>query len=217
MNLLEILDQPKGFTPPVLDCKIVKIWDRKTGQGEYGEWSFQSVDITDLDGNKGKLTLKNVPPMAEIHQGQTCKISCKSTEKHGLTGIKVDIDKQKKKVLVITGSASFKWAGEQDNNDALEQRPVTNEKAPASNDLIAVFEEHLRAIQDLAIDLKKRAEQRLGRPIDGADPSLISANQIVMAARDNGLWFKLTPEKRGAPTGPAPLSPDEINDEDIPF
>lgn len=119
-------------------------------------------------------------------------------------------------VIKIDGVEVPRRGKEQQKPKQQEQRHDRPAEPPRSNQDFgrADFEEHLRAIQDFAIDLKKRAEERLGRAIDGQDIALISANQIVMAARDNGIVFKINPESRNMPTGP---DNDGIDDSDIPF
>ncbi|MFA6972503.1 MAG: hypothetical protein WC208_14055 [Gallionella sp.] len=69
--------------------KITRVWDKKSGTGDYGEWSFQNIVITDdtgdmtvcLKNRKDELTSQDVDKAITIKAKETTK---------GILGVKVE-------------------------------------------------------------------------------------------------------------------------------
>lgn len=107
MELQEILKMPDGFTPPDVTVKIEKVYERKSGDGENGPWSFQDVQVVG-----GKLKLKNVDEVTADRVGQTVTLRAFQSKQHGLTGLKVAHEEYKNQTydkLVITPTCIWEW------------------------------------------------------------------------------------------------------------
>lgn len=128
MDLQEILSQPDGFTPPSVTVKIEKVFPYKSGEGDKGPWSFQSVKV-----NGGELKLKNLDEFPADRVGETVTLKAFQSKQHGLTGMKVAHEEYQGKTydkLVITPTCVWEWANGKphpNGNGASAPRPTQTE------------------------------------------------------------------------------------------
>lgn len=128
MKLQEVLNQPDGFTPPDVSVQISKVHDRKSGEGEHGEWSFQNIDVSE-NGTRAQLKLKNLSEFPVEREGQSVTIRAHHSDKFGLTGLKTETREYQGKNyqnLVVTGSAKWDW-----NGGTPVEAPASTPAAPA--------------------------------------------------------------------------------------
>jgi hypothetical protein len=120
MDLITISEQPDGFCPPEVSVKILKVWERKSGENETGVWSFQNVDV-EQGGTKATIKLKNLPEFPSTRVGQSVVITAHKSDKHGLTGIKTETREYNGKTyrsIVVTPSAKWAWGTASENGNA---------------------------------------------------------------------------------------------------
>lgn len=115
LTISDALNLGHNEAVPSISGTIEKVYDYKTGEGEFGPWSFQNFQMTDGTG-KVKCVLSNRDEITtERYQGQNVFMQCIESKKHGLTGLKMEEKTFKskegkevhEKVLKITGSADF--------------------------------------------------------------------------------------------------------------
>ena len=214
---------------------IAKIGMRKAHDGAKGRNFYQDITIQDGDGEV-IVTLINRAEVREKARGRFLEATSPDGQ-HAKIKISSDeygVKAKAYKGAGITIDGHEVGAGEESSgppkrqgNQGGQNRSQGQQRQPAKPQGPALdrdaFEEHLRACQDIAIDLRKRAEDRLGRKIEGADTSILTANQIVMSSRDNGLVLKLASD-RGAPArsepedrGTTDANSNPVDDDDIPF
>src|ERR1051325_3741154 len=149
MDLLEVLKQPEGFTPPDVTVTIEKVFAYKSGEGENGPWSFQDVQVK----GGGKLKLKGL--MREFptdRVGQTVTIRADQSKQHGLTGLKVAHEEYQNKTykkLIVTSSAKWEWGAASTNGNGNGSQ---NSHAPAANGSLnrEAYADHLLSCAELA-------------------------------------------------------------------
>lgn len=112
-SINEILESEVGMIIPRVEAKLVKIFDRKTGESEHGAWSLQNGELADNSGSI-KVCFSGFPDISE-KQGETLVLRAQSGKK-GMSGIKVDENTYKgttTKQLKITKSAIVLGADEE--------------------------------------------------------------------------------------------------------
>lgn len=86
-----------GMTVSRIEAKVTGVFDRKTGEGQYGPWSLQNGTIEDETG-KMKVVFKQLPSQESL-VGKT--MAFKSMEgKHGLKGVEVKANEYKGKTTL---------------------------------------------------------------------------------------------------------------------
>jgi len=158
MDLQEILQQPDGFTPPEVTVKIDKVYERKSGEGEHGPWSFQTLQLA----GGGRLKLKNVDAVGNDKAGQTVILKANHSKQHGLTGLSVQHEQYRDKTfdqIVVTGSAKWEWqngngttAPAKSNGNGHKPDTRVEYSAPQRYDAES-FKTHLLGCADVAIEL----------------------------------------------------------------
>lgn len=131
MELSQILQQPEGYTPPEVTVQIKKVWEYKSGVGNSGSWSFQTVEV-----EGGRLKLKNLAEFPKAREGQSVTLTANQSKQHGLTGIKVNHEEYNGKTyhqLVITNSCKWEWAEQQSQNGASSQSPPAHHQSHPDN------------------------------------------------------------------------------------
>lgn len=113
------IEQIKGMVGMVIsriEAKVTKVWDRRTGEGEYGPWSFQDGEIQDSTGSI-KITFSNLPDQRAL-MSKTMIFKSMETNK-GLKGLEMKLSKEYKgkqdKVLQINKTALIVSNGEEPN------------------------------------------------------------------------------------------------------
>jgi hypothetical protein len=64
---------------------VKAVYERKSGVGEYGPWSFQDLTLTDGDIDV-RIKAKNLEDLKDF-QGKDITITANKSPKHGLTGL----------------------------------------------------------------------------------------------------------------------------------
>jgi hypothetical protein len=209
MNLQEIVRQPDGFTPPDLTVQIKKVYPRKSGEGEHGEWSFQNIDV-EQDGTKAQLKLKNLMEFPETRVGQTVTIKANHSQQHGLTGLKTETREYQGKNyqnIVVTGSAKWHWGHQEvitpnSNGGASEVKELTLH--PANGNGSEVYVDHLLACAEAA-------RQVVGKLLIADEPAIQACfATICIDAKNRGILLPRPAEAQAAAV-------EQPEDEEIPF
>lgn len=218
MELSEILAQPEGFTPPSATVKIKKVWEYKSGIGENGSWSFQTVEV-----EGGRLNLKNLAEFPKSREGQTVILRANQSKQHGLTGIKVNHREYNGKTydqLVITNSCKWEWGPNQIGASAPSAPSATAYQAKPEMG-IREYMDHLLSVAGLTNQvtdiLGVRDEQGIQACfatlcIDAKNRGIVLPKALPALAEP--------PSQQGDPYEDAPppdVDPNEFTEEDIPF
>src|SRR5947209_882719 len=83
--LSEIHELDDGMPIPMLGGHVKIVFDRKTGVGEFGQWSFQDAVLTSGD-SEVTLKFKNMDDAKPL-QGKDVTIRANKSKQHGLTGV----------------------------------------------------------------------------------------------------------------------------------
>ena len=99
-----------GQVLPLVRGTLATLYESKAGTSEHGDWSFQNGAITD-----GNVTIpvqfKDRDAIPQSLRGKVIEIQAKSTDKHGLTGLKIFDDTYKGKTtrkLRVTQTADVR-------------------------------------------------------------------------------------------------------------
>lgn len=84
------------------------MWNRSTGDGNYGPWSLQNGEIT-VQGEKMRVLFANMEPVSDEHQGDAFFVQAQSGKKgiHGVSVKEEDYKGNKRIVLKITKAAKL--------------------------------------------------------------------------------------------------------------
>lgn len=217
MELSQILQQPEGFTPPDVTVRIKKVWEYKSGVGDSGSWSFQTVEV-----EGGRLNLKNLQEFPKAREGQTVTLRANQSKQHGLTGIKVNHREYNGKTidqLVITNSCKWEWGPNQQNGaSASAGSPSPAQSVPQTG--IREYMDHLLSVAGLTnqvIDI-------LGVKDEQAIQSCFAT--LCIDCKNRGIVLPrllpamAEPPQQGDPYEDAPPpddEPEEYTEENIPF
>lgn len=129
-----------GMVIPRVEVRITKVYERKTGKGQYGEWSLQNGEVEDSTGRM-KVLFKQLPSQAHL-QGKT--MIFKSMEgKHGLKGVEVKKNEYNGKTtleLHVSNAALIVGNGEETITEPVETtrmpqiEPQMASEAPINHD-----------------------------------------------------------------------------------
>ena len=217
MKLAEIVKQPDGFVPPDITVRIDKVHDRKSGEGEYGEWSFQNVDISE-NGTKSQLKLKNVREFPREHEGRQVRIASNHSDKHGLTGLRVETREYKGKDyqnIVITESAKWAWDanGHSAPVDAPQSLPAAEKAAQPVQQAVQRPTGETEAYAEHLLQCAALAERVVARLVIGEAAAVQACfATVVIDAKNRNL---LLAAEQGKDTGGQPEA--QVDDDDIPF
>lgn len=131
MNIKQIKEEMVGSVIPRLEAKLNKIYERKTGEGQYGPWSLQSGIIIDSSGESMKILFKQLPSQDKL-VGKS--LIFKSIEgKRGLCGVECKQGKEfkgKSEVELHVSSAALIVSKEEEPNVSLVEPSV---RMPTTN------------------------------------------------------------------------------------
>lgn len=88
-----------GRPIPRIEARLDEVYERKTGEGQYGPYSFQNGEISDATG-KMKVVFANCENMERL-RGNTVVFKSMQTAKHGLKGVEVKEGKEYKGKIPI--------------------------------------------------------------------------------------------------------------------
>lgn len=219
MDLKTINEQPDGFCPPEVAVKIAKVWERKSGTNDTGDWSFQNVDV-DQGGTKATLKLKNLPEFPNTRVGQTVTIRANKSDTHGLTGIKTETREyngKSYKSIVITPSGKWEWGAATSNGSGAAHTASSPAQSGALNE--TTYTDHLLSCAELAAVIGSHLS------LDDAQALQACFATICIDTKNRGLLLprpKTLPAASPAqsdlndePYGEPP--PGDFSEEDIPF
>lgn len=212
MQLMEILQQPDGFTPPEVTVKIDKVYEYKSGEGENGPWSFQNVTVA----GGGRLKLKNLPEFPSARTGQTVTIRANSSKTHGLTGMKVQHEQYQGKTydqLVITNSA--KWFFDEPSSNGHSAPAAQSQPELRVEQDVETYANHILACAGLAEIVSNIIQ------IDEHQAMQACFATIVIDTKNRGILLpKPSPTEENAPERQEAKEPESnpFDEEDeIPF
>ena len=90
LNLEQIEELAHGESIPRFSGKIRKVWDQKTGDGEYGPWYIQYLVVA-LDGGEITVTWTGEDEFERSWIGKQVAFECGSNKEGKLVGIVRDI------------------------------------------------------------------------------------------------------------------------------
>jgi len=109
--------------------KLTKLFERFSGESQYGVWTLQNGQLADDEGTVIKLQLSNREEMPQAWRNQTIEIRCgKGAKGSGYTGVKRIADKKDKSpVLQLSDKAEvFLFKSEhQPETEELPKQPQT--------------------------------------------------------------------------------------------
>lgn len=118
-----------GAILEALEGQITFIGQRRSGEGEHGEWSFQTIAITDPKGDKLDVKLKDREEMKPHWKGKTVRIASTINSKNNRTGLYAVTEQHEGKTYYkakATGSAMIvdlaEAASGQGLSEAVEER-----------------------------------------------------------------------------------------------
>lgn len=124
MNIKQIKEDMVGTVIPRLEAKVTKVYERKTGEGQYGPWSLQSGTIEDSSGSM-KILFKQLPSQDKL-VGKS--LIFKSIEgKRGLCGVECKQGKEyknKSEIELHVSSAALIVSKEEEPNVSLVEPSV---------------------------------------------------------------------------------------------
>lgn len=190
-------------------AKVTAVFDRKTGEGQYGPWSLQNGTIEDETG-KMKVVFKQLPSQDSL-VGKT--MIFKSMEgKHGLKGCEVKKNEYNGKTtleLHVSKAVLIVTSGEEDNVSLVtpstrmpQNEPVEAPQAPIRHEAlklgIATAKNRLTQLAGLydlcwktvmAMEFKKDLEEQ----VEGADAEMLKdvATTLFIQATREGLSDKM--------------------------
>ncbi len=119
-----------GTPIPMVTGYIDRVYDRKVGQSQYGKYSFENFMLEGDDGQKIRVTLKNLPQL-QFGQGDQITIIAKESDR-GWSGVERKDDEYKGEVrpaIVVSSGARICLASELE--DAEEPSPRRSAPAPS--------------------------------------------------------------------------------------
>jgi len=85
MNIKECKEMQGDLPVLDLEVKVVSVGKRKTGEGEFGEWSFQDMQIKDSSGEIW-VKCQNKDDLSSL-RAKYITLSCYKSDKHGWVGL----------------------------------------------------------------------------------------------------------------------------------
>lgn len=104
MNAATLKELGDGAVFGEIKGTITKVWERKSGTGQHGEWSFQNCGFTIDGGDKITLKFSGFPDQSDL-AGKPFHAKSTKGDK-GTHGLKVEIYRDKP-VVVVTKSAQI--------------------------------------------------------------------------------------------------------------
>jgi hypothetical protein len=158
----EINDLEHGEAVPAFEGRITKVYEQKTGEGQYGTWHLQNIVVSDDDGTDLSVTWGGADGLDDM-KGQVLRFESVQT-KHGMRGVTRDVRTHKGKVYAgvkLTDTCKIKPAGASEEATEKEVREIFDapkeKKEDASLATQTVFDkkETLRELRE-----KIKAEER---------------------------------------------------------
>jgi hypothetical protein len=93
LTLQDIEALAHGESVPRFTGKIKKVWDQKSGEGEYGQWFLQNIIVAVDDGSDGEITVTwtGEDEFERSWIGKQVAFECGSNKEGKLVGIVRDI------------------------------------------------------------------------------------------------------------------------------
>jgi len=111
MKIYDVTNLQDGMPVTDLKVRVVGVYDRKTGSGEYGEWSIQNMKVQDESGDI-VVTCKNVPDLSHLKEKKII-LSATKSDKHGWVGLVAYDNEYKGNIqrnIKMTGACSVELA-----------------------------------------------------------------------------------------------------------
>jgi hypothetical protein len=162
---------PNNGILEAIEGTITFIGDRRKGEGEHGEWSFQTIALTNPTGDKLDVKLKDREQMTNDWKGKTVRIASTVNSKGNRTGLYAITEEhdgktyQKAKatatadIIDLAGAASgtqVRQAVEQNLSQGQASRPAPSQ-APASRPAASP------PASGETAELWKKTRQRIGK------------------------------------------------------
>jgi len=97
MSFAEILDLENGQQIPAFEGTVKRVFDQKTGVGEYGAWALQNLILQDEHANELTVTWACENPWTQADEGKHLFFESGRDKKDQLVGIKREIRTKNRK------------------------------------------------------------------------------------------------------------------------
>lgn len=89
LTIAQCKELEKGEPIPSFRGRITKVYEQKSGVGQYGEWTMQNMIVEDSTGHV-QVTWGGPDDLSDL-EGEIRLFESSLSDKHGLTGIKWDV------------------------------------------------------------------------------------------------------------------------------
>ena len=128
MNIKECKEMQGDLPVLDLDVKVVSVGKRKTGEGEFGEWSFQDIQVKDSSGEIW-VKCQNKDDLSSL-RAKYITLSCYKSDKHGWVGLTTLDDEYNDKItrkLKMTKTGQITIPGDQPElKETEETKEISN-------------------------------------------------------------------------------------------
>lgn len=184
--------------------KIIRVYEKKAGQGDYGPWSFQNVTIED-DSGQGTICLKNRDDeLTTADVDRSITIQSQET-KNGVLGVKIEQEEYKDKQgqaqtvikAIITKAARITFGDTNVTESATPTQETHKESLPLSVSSLA--ELRAETILSSVKTWREALKPELDDVSNPAYPQIISA--LITAAGRNADTLFLSITKQSLKNG----------------
>jgi len=115
MTFAELNELENGQQATAFTGRIKKVFDQKSGEGQYGLWWLQSIILTDEHANEITMTWSEEDAFKPDSEGKTITVESTYNGKNQLVGVKKDIRNKNGKhyeSVKVDGRAKITFNGE---------------------------------------------------------------------------------------------------------
>jgi len=141
LNLEEIQGLAHGESIPRFTGRIRKVWDQKSGEGEYGTWFLQNLIVAMEGGDEIQVTWTGEEPFDDSWERKTVVFECGQNKQGKLVGVCRDIRTRDGKVykgVKVTPAATVTVVASAEPPPEAAEKPKP--KAAADGDPGAPFD-----------------------------------------------------------------------------
>lgn len=155
LELEEIEALAHGESIPRFVGRIDKVWDQKSGEGEYGAWYLQNIIVLMDGGEKIQVTWTGEDEFdPKEWEGKTVEFTCGENKQGKLVGIVRDIRTKDGKIykgVKVTPAGKIRWLSEEDAARPQPRKTASESPTPASDgEKILEYAKHSRRVFSVA-------------------------------------------------------------------
>lgn len=181
LTIAQCKELEKGEPIPSFRGRITKVYEQKSGTGNYGPWTMQNMIVEDSTGHV-QVTWGGPDDLSDL-EGEIRLFESSQSDKHGLTGIKWDVRTSNGKTysgIKLTESCKIKPVNgtiskEEQEQDAERMFPTPETK---SSNGLQETREHLMRTANLHVLCTKA----VNNVVAGAIPPIAQTAEFFQAA-----------------------------------